>query len=179
MKFAYSLLFLALVSSLHAQSEPINFGGKTYTLGFSKGNVSSSLKSLHEYVPKGETVENWTSMLARHEFSGISAAQLATDMQKQAKAANAEPSLASSTGSNGQKEFFLDFVMIKPEGTKFTMEWNAWRIMSAPGGAVAVQYAMRGKATPDASEAVLAKLTKDFEKVGTAKALRQLDPDKM
>jgi hypothetical protein len=92
-------------------------------------------------------------------------------MQKQAKAANAEPSLATSTGSNGRKEFFLDFVMIQHEGTKFTMEWNAWRIMSSPGGAIGVQFAMRGKATPDASEAVLAKLTKDFEKVGTAKAL--------
>jgi len=184
MKFARSLLFLALVSSLHAQSEPIkepiNFGGKTYTLGFSKGNAASaSLKSLREYVPKGETVENWTSMLARHEFSGVSAADLAKGMQKQAKADNAEPSLTTSTGSNGQKEFFLDFVMIKPEGTKFTMEWNGWRIVSVPGGAVALQFVMRAKATPDASEAVLAKLTKAFESVGAAKALRQLDPDKM
>ncbi|MEI6070583.1 MAG: hypothetical protein WCS31_02235 [Verrucomicrobiae bacterium] len=84
------------VSALHAQSGSINFGGKTYTLGFSKENdASASLKSLREYVPKGETVANWTRMLARHEFSGITAAELAMGMQKQAKADNAEPSLAT------------------------------------------------------------------------------------
>jgi hypothetical protein len=28
--------------------------------------------------------------------------------------------------------------MVKPEGTKFTMKWDEWRIVSAPGGVTAV-----------------------------------------
>lgn len=181
MKIFALLLFVALATPLFAQQAPVKFGGKTYGLGFSSGpKPSTNLKSLREYVPPGETVENWTSMVSRYEFAGVSPAELASGMEEQAKADNAEPTLTTGTGRGGAKEFYLDFIMVKPEGDKLTMEWNAWRILpSADGGAVALQFAMRAKAEPDAAEAAIAKLTKAFEKIGAPALLRELDPDKL
>lgn len=58
------LAMLGACSGLHAAAPSIQFGGVTYDLAFSDLSTDGAAIVTNEYVPRGETIDSWTTLLA-------------------------------------------------------------------------------------------------------------------
>lgn len=66
LSFLFVLTALCLTSTARAESHTLDFGGKKYELASAVVGKDGSVTN--EYVPTGETLQNWTTMVAVRQW---------------------------------------------------------------------------------------------------------------
>jgi hypothetical protein len=129
------LLLMGLAIPAHAK-DIVEFDGKEYVLVF----ANKKANFVNEFIPKGQKLEYWTTMLASRYFHGIKDTQLfANNMLKSAKTAN--PDAQGAVFHNNQTgNTIVDYVT----WDKQLFEHNMWRIIPVEDGVWAYQFARRG-----------------------------------
>lgn len=141
-----------LASAKMACAEPaLVLGGETFVPKYTSGNDKARLI---EFVPPGETVDNWTQLVGyRVVFAGAQSARAAAEAI--AAAAQARyPGSMSRVRTKGA-EALVDFV-VKPPGGDL-VEFNVFKYAPGPNGrgVVSFQYARRFRGLDPADVRVL------------------------
>ncbi len=129
----------------NAGTKQIQFDGAKLLLAWETDNDGNTIK---EFIPSGETLENWTKLAAVREYPTLNDARGFAEMMVQRLAADSPD--AASKISDGAKpgEVVLDFVMW-PKDKSFA-EFNVWKFRDGPnGGLVADQFAVREYKDPE------------------------------
>jgi hypothetical protein len=143
MKLKYLALFAAFGFAPSAEATPyITIGDTRFFLASA---VPPDNPLTREYVPAGETLENWRQLAAVRTFKNLKDPRAFLDgMGQQVTKRNPEGRYWL-VQNNETKEFLLDF-MAFPSTTPqpFYAEWNLWRASYVDGqGLVVYQYARR------------------------------------
>lgn len=103
-----ALLVLPTVASAEELKKPqLQFQGTTFELAFAQANQS---EALNEYIPAGETLEQWKTMLAVRTYAGRrDYQQLAGGIIKVLKEKNPLARAALHTSADGKRSM-VDFV---------------------------------------------------------------------
>lgn len=143
----YAIAFLALT----AQSEPLSVQAKSLSAEvrfdsrvYSRAFVASEgAIRLVEYVPRGETLENWTTLIAVRNFTQLAdpeaaAGQLARTLRESNPLARFQLLIKED-----HSEAVIDFITWSPEGGP--AEFNIHRYLRRPGhpGLISYQFAYR------------------------------------
>lgn len=133
---------LGMAARAAAQENSITFDGRTYHLGFDSDNPEVILR---EYVPKGQTVKNWTSMVAIRLFRGLDdPLAYAQKFEKQVLKNNPDAG-TSLMASEKKGDVIFDFFTWERRGNQTVGEFNVWRIGLDPKGRglIVLQFALR------------------------------------
>jgi hypothetical protein len=139
--WAAGLVLLSAVTAM-AQEKSLTFDGRKYHLDFQSDTRELILR---EYVPAGQTVKNWTSLVALRVFVGLrDPLAYARGFEKQIVSNNPDAG-TSLMQSETKEEVILDFFTWERKGDKTIGEFNVWRIGLDPKGRglVALQFALR------------------------------------
>lgn len=144
------MVALLITEVTPAFSRTTTFDGVTYTRQYV---TDSSNGSLAEYCRAGETVENWTTLIAVRDFPGLSdpstaAAELAKALQKSNPLARFQLLVKED-----ESEAMIDFITW-PKDASYA-EFNIFRYRKRPGepGLISYQFAYRFTDTsPDSTE---------------------------
>lgn len=135
---------LLTVPAVLCGSEPakprLQFQGQTFELAFAQANASAAIS---EYIPHGETLERWNSLLAVRTFSGRrDYERMAGNLVQALKQQNPLARAALHTSVDGQRTM-VDFVTWDLDA-KIT-EFNVFLYQLGPDGncVVSQQYAER------------------------------------
>ena len=126
---------------------PLSFDGTDYTLEWSSNPSPGYFKQ--EYVPAGQTVERYRSMILVEVAAGVNVnAALAaqTNMLNQRK--GSDPLVNLDVIRNHQSgELILDFIVSdKDEKGEYIAEWNAYRYVPLPDGQSTMLFAISHRA---------------------------------
>lgn len=138
---AAALLFFPLVAiAAEPAKSRLQFQGQTFELAFAQANQS---QAINEYVPQGETLERWNTMLAVRTFAGRRDYQLmAGNLVKALNQQNPLARAALHSSADG-KRTMVDFVTwdLNAQITEF----NVFLYQLGPDGnsVVSQQYAER------------------------------------
>jgi len=174
----YALLCVASVASAAEKVEdylgvpgPLQVAGETYRLAWSSHPQPNFYK--HEYVPRGQDVEHFQSMLML-DLLGADAAT-PEDMLRN-KVAELEKRKATDPVTNYQAllsdskdQAVLDFVVSAPDAEgNIIVEWNVYRYVRSPAGSGVLMMGLSRRAYGDAdARAFFAQLktarTRDIE----------------
>ena len=158
MKRLFSLVLLVLFPLLatgNARAEPVVTAKSITVLGSPlvlKDEKKAADQYLAEYIPEGETFDNFTKMFAVWgRLDGTDAAFQAKAKIQFVTARKSSDPLANFNAfqSDDKKMFGVDFLI--SEGA--VMEHNVWTFQNVKGGVLAYQYARRhydGKSTQSA-----------------------------
>ena len=129
---------------------PISFDGADYALAWSSNPSPGYFKQ--EYVPAGQVVERYQSMMMVEAAVGVNVnAALAaqTNMLNQRK--GSDPLVNLDVIRNEQSgEIILDFIVsATDEKGEFIAEWNAYRYASLPDGQGTMLFAISRRAYGD------------------------------
>lgn len=144
--FTLAALFVCPLFALAAEPAPqLQFRGQTFELAFAQ---ASEVAAINEYVPQGETLERWNTLLAVRTFAGRRDFQpMAGNLVKTLQQQNPLARFAIFTSEDGRRTM-VDFVTwdLNAEITEF----NVFLYQLGPDGnsVVSQQYAERvyGKA---------------------------------
>lgn len=140
------LLVLSLGFVTFAQAaETIQVGDEVLVHKFEEAN---DFAKIDEFIPKGQTLQNWKTLVAIREFYRVPSPEayieaLKTDYQ------NGYPHMKFETGSDPQRGvFWIDYLLYSEKGDPIPngefIEWNFFAVRKAKGkGVVLFQYAKR------------------------------------
>ena len=143
---------LVAISAAPTSDRTITFDDVTYSRQF-VGNMNPG--GLAEYVRPGETVDNWTTLVAVRNFPKLDdPSKAAAQLVKTLKASNPDARFQLLVKED-ESEAMVDFITWPKDGSY--SEFNVFRYLKRPGyaGLIAYQFACRFTDTgPDASERV-------------------------
>lgn len=121
----------------------IEAGGVTFFLAFAERKKTGSLR---EYLPKDETLDSWTRLVAVREFDHPQNPKTYVDnlaSQYRAKNPGIQFAIMQDLSSG---DWMIDFFMFPPDPqtTKY-VEWNFFRARKGKNGIAVFQYAVRLK----------------------------------
>jgi hypothetical protein len=119
--------------------EGLSFDGETYVL---QSAASDETVIVNEFLPDGQTRENWSRMLAERLFFQENDPQAyALALETRLKEANPASRPRVSVTDDGQ-EAIIDFLILAEDRSK-TTEFNIFRFLRHPKGLLAYQFAYR------------------------------------
>jgi hypothetical protein len=140
---------LAAITAAPAPDRTITFDDVTYTRQF-LGDMKPG--GLAEYVRDGETVDNWTTLVAVRNFPKLDdPGRAAAELVKTLKASNPLARFQLLVKED-ESEAMVDFITWPQDGSY--AEFNVFRYLKRPGyaGLIAYQFAYRfTNSGPDAS----------------------------
>lgn len=143
---------LVAISAAPTSDRTITFDDVTYSRQF-VGNMNPG--GLAEYVRPGESVDNWTTLVAVRNFPKLDdPSRAAAQLVKTLKASNPDARFQLLVKED-ESEAMVDFITWPKDGAY--AEFNVFRYLKRPGyaGLIAYQFAYRFTDTgPDASERV-------------------------
>jgi len=153
---ALALFLTSFPASAHDAADrlgvpgPISFDGTDYALAWSSTPSPGYFKQ--EYVPAGQTVENYTTMVLVEAARGVdikTALSAQVNMLNQRK--GNDPLVNLDVISNNQTgEALLDFIVSnKDTKGEYIAEWNAYRYTPLPNGQGVMLFAISHRAFGD------------------------------
>ncbi len=142
-------LLLLLTGNAFAASHVVSFDNASYNLAFAS---ESGPEAINEYIPAGQTLDNWTKMVALHIYHnmpGVTPDQFAQKMGQFLKHTNpgANYKIIKSTGRD---EVIIDF-FTWTTAPPIIAEFNIFKFSrQGPTDLIGYQYAFRnyGPLTP-------------------------------
>ena len=177
-------LLLAPIAALAADASdrigvpgPIRFGDTDFVLQW----VSNPSPELYkqEYVPAGQRVERYDSMLLIDVRPfGADLAQTARAMIEQIEARKASDPVANVEVlvNEAGDEVLLDFLLSASDASGVIVEWNAYRYHRGPGGQGTTMVGISRRGYGDAARAFLVDLkTRRPQDIATLSALSRFE----
>ncbi|MDR2901980.1 MAG: hypothetical protein LBU87_02580 [Lactobacillales bacterium] len=142
MKYKILALFLLVfffAPIVKAVPPMIKFGPTNYVLAYA---ASDGGDALNEYILPGQTLDNWTRMVAVRSFGNnhMTAEQAARSMIKELYARNPEAKI-NVYGGERENEFTIDFYMYTPHMK--IIEFNVFRFIERGDMMFSLQFALR------------------------------------
>lgn len=115
----------------------LRFDGRIFHLAYV---AAAPTQSVAEYIPSGQTLQNWTEMVAIREWRGESspmefARRMQTTLREQTP-----PRIANVYTNEDESQVMIKYVVSVPG----TGEYNLWRFEGGTNGLIGYQYARRG-----------------------------------
>lgn len=177
-------LLLAPIAALAADAAdrigvpgPIRFGDTEFALQW----VSNPSPELYkqEYVPAGQRVERYDSMLMLDVRPlGADLAQTARAMIEQIEARKTTDPVANFEVlvNEAGDEVLLDFLLSAPDASGVIVEWNAYRYRRGPGGQGTTMVGISRRGYGDAARGFLVDLkTRRAQDIATLSALPRFE----
>lgn len=160
MKRLLVLLLAVFTITASAQAKSLQIGDETFHL---KDAKKSDAASLEEYLPKGQTFDNWKKLVAVRQFFEISSPKdyvgnMVADYQRK------YPEMKFEAGSGPGGLYYLDCIMYPLGGGPKFVEWNYFIARPAKTGIIVYQYAERAPYQRDIEEAFKALDVKSLRK---------------
>lgn len=137
-RLSLGLLLLALLLGGAAQAAPpsLEFAGVTFYLADAK---SAGNRSLEEYLPKGQTFEDYSHLLAVRHDAPVDLEQYANVLKKDLT--TKFPGSTFAVLERTETTLEVDFLIVSGEGR----EYNLWHFQDTPQGLVSLQFVVRNR----------------------------------
>jgi hypothetical protein len=125
----------------------VHFDGQTMRLAYA---ISNDAMTLMEFIPDGQTLDNWKSLAAVYVYSNaaIGPQKRADALAAQIKKSNPKSPIASQDSPDSRQRV-VSFALWSPGEP--TVEFNVFAFATdASGNDVGLQYAIRKKTSPEA-----------------------------
>lgn len=131
-------LLLALLLGGAAQAAPpsLEFAGMVFYLRDAK---SAGNRSLEEYLPKGQTFEDYSHLLAIRHDAPVDLEQYANVLKKDLT--TRFPGSTYTVLERTETTLEVDFLIVSGEGR----EYNLWHFQNTPQGLVSLQFVVRDR----------------------------------
>ena len=151
-RILFAVFLAAICSGTLVAEEVVNVGSEIFHLAFTASNDEGSIK---EFVPEGETIHNWSTLVAVRYFNRLHSPEdyirnMAEDYRQ------LMPHMQFAMSQLDQADVWdIDFIMYERGRTSGFLEWNYFRA-ERPGvgeGIVVNQYVVRRPYSRSISEA--------------------------
>ncbi|MYD97182.1 MAG: hypothetical protein F4X98_07325 [Gammaproteobacteria bacterium] len=151
-RILFAVFLAAICSGTLVAEEVVNVGSEIFHLAFTASNDEGSIK---EFVPEGETIHNWSTLVAVRYFNHLHSPEdyirnMAEDYRQ------LMPHMQFAMSQLDQADVWdIDFIMYERGRTSGFLEWNYFRA-ERPGvgeGIVVNQYVVRRPYSRSISEA--------------------------
>jgi len=142
MKYFYLAVMGIILATLGLAKEAIRLGDDVYFLAFEESNKEGSLK---EFLPAGETLENWTRMVTVRHFKRSRSPKDHIAAMAQNYHAQYPHMQFAVFEKKETKEWAMDFIIYPREQDSGHVEWNYFQAGKVKGvkGIVLNQYVER------------------------------------
>jgi hypothetical protein len=134
-------LFVALSVALHAEVPPVSFNGIKYVLATVSVDKGASGTITNEYVPEGETIDSWTTLLAVRYWPKINRVREATGPWVKM----IHPLLCRNLGvfARNDNDVLLEAWLAAPNRSYIEIDLHRFVAEPGTGGVKAYQYAQK------------------------------------
>jgi hypothetical protein len=164
MKFSVAFLAIIVAPFCFAAAPSIKIGPVTLGLAYAPGDSPIGLR---EYVPAGETLQNWTKMASVRVF--IKEKKPTEYLNRVGQQVMGSHPAAKAVLFKNDKtgDHVLDFLTFTPDST--VAEWNLMRAKyDKKKGLIVFQYAARFRTDENLAAAIVAERERMFQSFGDA-----------
>lgn len=143
MRFLHFAVFICAIASVTAKEPAFSFDGQKYFLKYSP---KDSEVALREFLPAGQTLDRWETLVSERMLFGFKDAKVYAQALVDGALESSPEAMGQIFRSDKDGSYVADFVLFAPEGTTdYLVEWNLMSVRKTAAGLSVTQYARRYK----------------------------------